>query len=182
MHSRATPFPPAAERAFGSHKGRDTFPTGARGAFSKSDDRISHAFGKKSTAPFFEPVPLRPVQLTADMFPSLSTAMSTAQSTAQGTPKPVTTTKLSFADLMRKRALEDDAEKARADAVTEAREEERRRTERDRAHLSAISNIRTAYQKGRVCEEEEEFYDEGEAYIRPEDAEPVEHEGYEDAY
>jgi hypothetical protein len=174
MYSRATSFPPAAERAFGSHKGRDTFPTGARSAFSKSDDRISHAFGKKSTAPFFEPVPLRPVQLTADMFPALSTA--------QETPKPVTTTKLSFAELMRKRALEDDAEKARADAVAEAREEERRRTERDRAHLSAISNIRTAYQKGRVCEEEEEFYDEGEAYIRPEDAEPVEHEGYEDAY
>jgi len=179
MHSRATPFPPAAERAFGSHKGSDTFPTGARGAFSKSDDRISHAFGKKSTAPFFEPVPLRPVQLTAEMFPTLSTALS-----AKETPKPATTTtsKLSFADLMRKRALEDDAEKARAGAIAEARAEERRRTERDRAHLSAISNIRTAYQKSRVYEEEEEFYDEGEAYVRPEDMEPAENEGEEDAY
>ena len=183
MHSRATSFPPAAERAFGSHKGRDTFPTGARNAFSKSDDRISHAFGKKSTAPFFDPspVPLRPVQLTAEMFPTLSTALS-----AKETPKPVTTTtttsKLSFADLMRKRALEDDAEKERAGALAEARAEERRRTERDRAHLSAISNIRTAYQKSRVYEEEEEFYDEGEAYVRPEDMEPAENEGEEDAY
>ena len=175
MHSRATSFPPAAERAFGSHKGRDTFPTGARGAFSKSDDRMSHAFGKKSTAPFFDPVPLRPVQLTADMFPALSTAQSTALPTAQETPKPVTTSKLSFADLMRKRALEDDAEKTRADALAEERAEERRRVERDRIHLKAISNIRTAYQKGRVYEEEEEFYDDGEAYIRPEDVESAEH-------
>lgn len=177
MHSRATPFPPAAERAFGSHKGRDTFPDGARNAFSK-ERGTDHAFVKKPTAPFFDPspVPLRATRLTAEMFPALSTA--------EGIQKPIaTTSKPSFADLMRKRALEDDAEKMRADAVAEAHAEERRRTERDRVQLKVISNIRTAFQKSRSCEEEEEeFYDEGEAYIRPEDMDSAENEGEEDAY
>jgi len=112
------------------------------------------------------------------MFPSLS----------QVTLKHAATPKLNFADLVRKRAVEDEAEKARADAIAEAREHERRRMERDRVQLSAISNIRSTFQKTRTHaaagnEEEEaeaeEFYDEGEAYIRQED---VAEEEEEDAY
>lgn len=179
MHSRAIPFPPVAERAFGSRKTHATFPDGARNAFSHSD-RATHAFGKKSTEPSFasssasaSSAPLRTVQITDDMFPTLSASASQKPATA-------TTSKLSFADLMRKRALEDEAEKERAGAIAEARAEECRRAERDRAHLKVVSNIRTTFQKSRVHEEEEEeFYDEGEAYVRPEDMEPAEDE---DAY
>ena len=113
------------------------------------------------------------------MFPSLS---------SQAVQKPAAIPKLNFADLVRKRAVEDEAEKARADAIAEEREHDRRRMERDRVQLSAISNIRSTFQKTRTRAgagneeaeaETEEFYDEGEAYIRQED---MAEEEEEDAY
>jgi hypothetical protein len=192
-------FDDRASHAFGSGGSSGSSGNDDSGVVSSAfDDRASHAFGKKSKAPLpttssvstrgntfsahisaalgesavtlvgrpgsvlfkKKKVDIEPVKTMEEMFPALSAPM------AQKTALP----KASFVDLVKKRAQDDETERSRTEVLATTQRDELKRAERDRAHLKTIYNIRAAFHKKNHFEEEE-FYDDGEAYIRPEDVE-----------
>ena len=197
-------FDDRASQAFGKDRGT----TGGSGGF---DDRASQAFSKKSKRPepTSSAPPVRgntlaahfsallgdspgiigrtgsalfkkkdvpaPVLTQEEMFPALKTTVATEA------PQKTPSVKMTFADLARKRAQEDEAERIRAEKAEADRQLELQRRKHEQARFHAVHSIRNAFAKKHSApEEEEEFHDEGEAYIRPEDMEDDYHDGKEE--
>ena len=122
----------------------------------------SALFKKKDVPP--------PVLTQEEMFPALRVGTTITTEPPQKAP----IVKMSFADLARKRAQEDEAERICAEKAEADRQLELQRRKHEQARFHAVHNIRNAFMK--TAPEEEEFHDEGEAYIRPEDMEDYAHD------
>jgi hypothetical protein len=127
----------------------------------------SALFNKRETAPVLTHDEMFPA-LGA---PALGTAATAPTQVAPTVPKP---TKMSFADLARKRAKQDEEEQKLHEEAEDARQLELLRRESEMTRIRRIQSVRKAYSAQTAVEPEEEFYDEGEADIRPEDMEDQE--------
>ena len=151
----------------------------------------------RSGSALFKKKETTPVLTQEEMFPALgapataTAAATAATATAPATPAtataPATATvqkvvKMSFADLARKRAQEDEEDRVRSEQMEATRRQEQQRLDMDLKRARTIHNIRSTFnhKKTLFVEEEEEFCDEGEAYIRPEDMEESREEAAEE--
>jgi len=138
----------------------------------------------RSGSALFKKKETTPVLTQEEMFPALgapapATATATATATAATVQKVV---KMSFADLARKRAQEDEEDRVRSEQMEATRRQEQQRLDMDLKRARTIHNIRSTFnhKKTLFVEEEEEFCEEGEAYIRPEDMEASHEEAAEE--
>jgi len=107
-----------------------------------------------------------PVKTMEEMFPALSSAP---------TQKPAAP-KMSFAEIMKKRVEEEAIIEKQREEAAEAAREERRREERDAYRVRSVYKFTRGSASNKVMGDEEEFYDDGEVDVRPEDREPAGHE------
>jgi hypothetical protein len=140
----------------------------------------------RSGSALFKKKETTPVLTQEEMFPALGAPAATATATAATTTTVAATVqkvvKMSFADLARKRAQEDEEDRVRSEQMEATRRQEQQRLDMDLKRARTIHNIRSTFnhKKTLFVEEEEEFCEEGEAYIRPEDMEESHEEAAEE--
>ena len=205
-------FGAEASAAFGTAQGRGGFDNRASSAFGHKKPTSSSAassapaivrgntmgahfaallgdsptiIGRSGSALFKKKKETTPVLTQEEMFPALGAPAATAPATATATATAATVqkvVKMSFADLARKRAQEDEEDRVRSEQMEATRRQEQQRLDMDLKRARTIHNIRSTFnhKKSLFVEEQEEFCDEGEAYIRPEDMEESHEEAAEE--